>query len=94
MNGHYKLKYEYKDLCKDIFIDGYVKQSDIVKNCKNIFRKIEELKPYVIEFKKEGIMKSKTYFFNCKVRSDDHQPINIITHNKYIICVNNRVQRA
>ena len=50
-----KLKYKYKDVCKDVFMDEH-KRSDVVEDCKKFFRKIEKLKPYVLEFKKDGEM--------------------------------------
>lgn len=49
-----------------MFINGH-KQSDFIKDCKNFLKKIEELKTYIVKFEKNGIMKAKIYFFNCKV---------------------------
>lgn len=62
----YKLGYEYKDWYKDIFIDE-LEQSDIVENYKIFFKKIEKLKPYIVEFEKNDTIKTKVYLSDCKV---------------------------
>ena len=62
-----KLGYEYKDLRKDMFTNGH-ERSNIVKDCKKILKKIEKLKLYMIEFKKDSAMKAKTYFSDYTVR--------------------------
>lgn len=66
----YKLGYEYKDICKDVFVNKH-KKLDIIKVCKNFFTKIEELKPYMVEFEEDNIMKPKAYFSDCVVRGDE-----------------------
>lgn len=48
---------------------------------------MEELKPYMVEFDKNGAIKVKEY-------PVERQPIVIITHNEYTFFVNNRVQRV
>lgn len=49
----YKLGYEYKDICINVFINRY-KQFDIIKDYKNFLKKIEKLKPYMVELRKMG----------------------------------------
>ena len=41
---------------KDMFIDSY-EQLDIVKGCDNFLKKIKELKPYMVKFEKNGVIK-------------------------------------
>lgn len=65
-----KLRYEYKDICKDIFIDRY-KRSDMVKDRNKFLTRMEDLKPYRVEFKEDGIMKPKIYLSNCVVGGED-----------------------
>lgn len=55
---------------KDIFTDGH-KQSDIVEDCKNFLKKIKELKPYMIEFEEDSLIKPKIYLFNRVIRGDN-----------------------
>lgn len=55
---------------KDVFVDRY-KQTDVVEDCKNFLKKIEELKPYMVEFYENGAMKPKTYPLNCAVRGEN-----------------------
>lgn len=42
-----KLGYEYKDVCKDIFIERY-KQLNLVKDCANFLKIMEDLKSYIV----------------------------------------------
>ena len=62
-----KLGYKYNDVYKDEFINGY-KRLDVIKDCKNFLKKIKELKPYIVEFEEDGVIKVKTYPFNDAVR--------------------------
>lgn len=66
----YKLGYEYKNIRKDVFVDRY-KQSNIVEDCKNFLLKMKELKPYMLEFEKDGTIKPKAYTFNCAIEEDE-----------------------
>lgn len=65
-----------------------------MEDCKNFFIQIEKFKPYVLELKKDGIMKPKIYLFNCIVKKNERLFIIVITYNKYIFFTNNRVWRA
>lgn len=42
-----------------------------MKNCKIFLRKIEELKLYMVEFNKFGLMKSNIYFLDYAIRGDN-----------------------
>ncbi len=64
-----KLEYKYKDMRKDVFVNGH-ERSDVVEDRKNFLTKIEELKPYVVEFEEDGTMKPKAYSSNCAVGGD------------------------
>lgn len=78
---------------KNIFIDGH-ERSDVVEDRKNFLTKIEELKPYIVEFKKNGTMKPKIYPQDCAIRGQKRRPIIVITHNKCIFSANNGIQKA
>lgn len=65
-----------------------------MRNRKKIFKKIKEFKSYIVEFETYSTMKPKAYLFNYIIRKDNLQPIIVITYNKYIVSVNNKVQRA
>lgn len=75
----YNLKYEYKNIHKDIFIDGY-EWLDIIEDCKVFFNKMEELKPYIVEFDGDGVIKPKVYLSDCAVGDNNWQSIIMITH--------------
>lgn len=51
---------------KDIFIDRY-KQSNIVEDYKVFLKQIKKLKPYIIEFEKNGVMKPRVYLLDSKI---------------------------
>lgn len=86
----YKLGYEFKDVRKNIFINRH-ERSNIVENYKIFLKKIEELKPYIIEFEENSIMKSKIYPPNCAIRGDNCCPIIMINYNKCIFSANDGV---
>lgn len=73
-----------------MFINRY-KQLDIVKDHKIFLNKIEELKLYIVEFDKDGIIKSKVYPLEYIVKSKDQKPIIVITYNKCICSTNNGI---
>lgn len=43
-----------------MFVNGY-KWLDIIEDCERFLKKMEELKPYIVELNKDGIMKDKKY---------------------------------
>ena len=55
---------------------------------------MEELKPYMVKFDKDGVMKAKNYPNNCIVRDEKQRPIIIITHDECIFSTNNNVQKV
>ena len=88
-----RLGYEYKNVRKDVYSDGH-EQSDVLKDRKNFLRKMEEFKPYIIEFEKNGAMKDNIYPSNCAVYSNDRCPIIVITHDECTFFANNRIRKA
>lgn len=55
---------------------------------------MEELKPYLVEFNKNSIMKNKTYSSDCAVGVEDCQSVIIIIYNEYIFLANNSICKA
>lgn len=88
-----KLGYEYKNICKDIFVDGH-EQSDVSEDCKNFLKKTKKLKPYKVNFDKDSIVKPKIYTFDCEVDGNDWQPIVVIPHEECRFPANDRVWKA
>lgn len=66
-----KLGYIYQDLHKNVFVDGH-KQPDVVEDCANFLKRIEELKPYIVEYNQDRVIKPKMYPSNCAVGGKDH----------------------
>ena len=68
---------------KDVFINGH-ERSDVVEDCKRFLNKMEDLKPYLVEFNEDDTMKDKTYPPDCAIEGEDRQPVIIITHDECI----------
>lgn len=60
-----KLRYEYKNVQTDIFVDSF--KRSVVEDFKFFLEKIEKLKPYIDEFEENGAMKPKIYPPDCKL---------------------------
>ena len=45
-------------------------------------KKIEKLKPYIVEFYENGAMKPKTYPSNCAVWRENWRPVIVITYDE------------
>ena len=86
----YKLKFVYKKVCKDVFIDNH-KQLDVVEDQNCFLIKIEKLKLYIVEFSKNSVIKAKDYLVNFVVKGKKYCLIIIIIHNKYTFFANSRV---
>ena len=78
---------------KDVFVDGH-EQSDVVEDRKNFLYKMEELKPYIVEFDENGAMKPKVYLADCVIGGNNWQPVIVITHDKCTFLANNGIQKA
>ena len=76
-----------------MFIDKH-ERSDVVEDCKVFLNKMEELKPYIVEFDKDGVIKPKVYLLNCIVSGNNWQPIIVITHDEYTFSTKDGIQKA
>ena len=85
--------FEYKDMKKDIFIDGH-KRSDLVEDCKRFLNKMENLKPYLVEFNEDGTMKDKTYPLDCAIGGENRRPVIIITYDECTFLANDGICKA
>lgn len=88
-----RLGYEYKDVHKDVFIDGH-EPSDVVEDRKNFLGRMEELKPYMVEFEENGAMKDKIYPPDCAVHGPSRRPIIVITHDECPFSANDGIRKA
>ena len=75
---------------KDVFIDGH-ERSDVVGDRKNFLRKMEELKPYMVEFEENSAMKDKIYPSDYAVHSNNYRPIIVITHDECTFSANDEI---
>ena len=76
-----------------MFIDRH-KRPNIMKDCKKFLEKIEELKPYLVEFNEDSTMKKKNYPANCAVNGSYGQPVIIITHDECKFFANNGIRKV
>ena len=63
----------------------------MVENRNYFLTKIEELKPYMVEFNEDGAMKANNYPVDCIVEDEERHPIIVINHNEYTFSANNGV---
>ena len=80
-------------MCKDVFIDRN-EHSNVVKDPNNFLIKMEDLKPYIIEFDEDNKTKPKNYSSDCTIGDNDRKPIIVFTHEKYTFSINNNIYRA
>lgn len=85
-----KLGYKYKNIYKDVFIDGY-EWPKIVEDHTNFLKVMKDLKLYMIEFEEDKTMKLKVYPHNYIIEDPNWHPFMIITYNKCIFFANNDV---
>ena len=66
----------------------------MVKKREQFLRIMKELKPYLVEFEENGIMKAKNYPLDCKVKSKKRWPIIVITYDECIFLSNDAISIA
>lgn len=67
-NWLYKLDFKYKNVNKNVFIDGN-KQPDIIPDHQNFLKIIKKLKSYFNKFNKNKTIKAKRYPSNYAIKS-------------------------
>ncbi len=78
---------------KDIFADRH-ERPDVVEDRTNFLKKMEEFKPFLVEFNEDGTMRSKVYPLNYVVGGEDYRPIIVITHDECTFSANDGIRRA
>lgn len=86
-NWLYKPSLKYKNIKKDVFIDGY-KRRNIVSDYKYL---LKELKPYLVKCNKDGIRKDKKYLLDHVIKDTDQRSLFIMTHDKSIFSANDGI---
>ena len=89
----HRIGFEYKDVKKDVFVDGY-ERSDVIEDRKRFLKKMEELKSYLVEFNEDGTMKKKNYPVNCSVGGCDRRSVIVITHDECPFFANDGIRKA
>ena len=74
-------------------MDGH-ERSDVVEDRIHFLKKMEELKPYMVEFNENGTMKPKVYPSDCAVEGKNRRPVIVITHDECTFSANNGVRKA
>ena len=57
-------------------------------------KSIKKFKSYLVKFKEDDTMKTKSYLSDYKVKDDKRQPIIIIIHDKHTFLSNNNICKA
>ena len=92
-NWLHKLGFEYKDVKKDVFVDGH-ERSDVVEDRKKFLSTMKDLEPYLVKFEEDGSMKTKEYPDNCAVGGDKCRLVIVITHNECTFSANDGIRKA
>jgi hypothetical protein len=87
-----KLGYSWKDVTKDVFVDGH-ERDDVVRYRKEFLDTMDSLLPFIVEFNEDGTMKEKEYPIGCHVGGPD-RPIVLITHDESIFSANDGRHQA
>ena len=66
----------------------------MVDDRKRFLNKMEELKPYLVEFNEDGAMKDKMYPPDCAVRGENCRLVIIITHDECTFSANDGIRKA
>ena len=89
----HKLEFEYKDVNKNVFVNGH-KRPNVVDNCEKFLNTMKDLEPYLVEFEEDGSIKIKNYPDNCAIRGDIHCFVIVITHDKCTFSANNGIRKV
>ena len=92
-NWLYKLGFEYKDVRKDVFIDGH-EQPDVIEDRKKFLNTMKDLEPYLVEFEEDGSIKTKEYPDDCAVGGDKRRPVIVITHDGCTFLANDGIWKT
>ena len=92
-NWLHKLGFEYKDVKKDVFVDGH-ERPDVVEDRKKFLSTMKDLEPYLVEFEEDGSMKTKEYPDDCAVGGDKRRPVIVITHDECTFSANDGIRKA
>ena len=92
-NWLHKLGFEYKDVKKDVFIDGH-ERPDVVQDRENFLKVMKELEPYLVEFNEDGTMKDKEYPLDCAIGGVNRTPVIVITHDESTFSENDGIRKA
>lgn len=88
-----KLGFEYKEVRKGVFVNGH-ERPDVVQDRRVFLQRMNELRPYIVEFEEDGRMKDKTYPSDCAVSGANCQPVIMITHDECTFSANDGIRRA
>lgn len=55
---------------------------------------MKKLKPYLVKFNKDGIMKKNNYPINCIVNNCNCQLVIVIIYDKYIFFTDDRIYKS
>lgn len=91
-NELYKLGFEHKTINKVVFINKH-KWLDVAENDKKVWSTIKNLELYLIEFKEEKLVKTKEYLNDGVVERNKYYFVIVITYNKYIFFINDRIKK-
>jgi len=87
-----KLGFHWTEVKKGVYVDGH-ERVDVVEERVRFLEQLEGLRPYLVEFDKEGDIKAKQYPQGCQV-GGLHPPVILVTHDESTLNSNEARSRA
>ena len=85
--------FKYKNIKKDVFVNEH-EQPDVIEDRERFLKIMEELKPYMVGFNEDGIMKDKEYSLDYIIGRRIRKPIIMITYDKCMFSANDGIYKA
>lgn len=83
-----RLRYSFQNVKKDVFVDEHERQNVIEDRIK-FLKAMADLKPYLVEFEDNDMIKPKLYPKDCQVGKNDCKPVICIIHDECTFSANN-----
>lgn len=66
----------------------------MVEDHKKFLNTIKNLEPYLVEFEKKGLIKTKKYLDDYTLGENKRRLIIVINHNEYTFFANNKIWKV
>ena len=92
-NWLHKLGFEYKDVKKDVFVDGH-ERPNVAEAREKFLNTMKDLEPYLVEFEEDESMKAKNYPDDFAIGGDLRCSVITITHDECTFSADDGIRKA